>query len=412
MRVLILSNWFPPVQSGSSFYASSLAQALAARGHQPIVVTLDWGPTYAPPVGLPFPIYRLPVIKLPKLSLFYDLKLMGLAFTPANCRRLKALVEEHRPDILHHVNHIFDTTFLSTSVARTTGIPVIGSITTPIQHQNPRMQWIMNLVDRTTVGWFGVRRWDGIVSLDHTVHEYVGKLYGSEAQARSVVIPFGVRCESMSLYDAEPPPKSERPQILMVGHIHPFRNPVQMVRAMPSVLKAIPKARLVLAGRVDLGEPVRVAQELGLTADQVRFLGETPHDEVIRLIKASHVFASWVTGPYHSLGTAPMEAMLCQTPVINDLPENLFGEGKLRNGENIVLVDSRDPQSIANALVGLLEDENLRQRIGAMGRRFVLEHLSWDSIAAQMERFYSQILSKRGVKVHSETPSPCTMPFK
>jgi glycosyltransferase involved in cell wall biosynthesis len=274
------------------------------------------------------------------------------------------------------------------------------------------MQWIMNLVDRTTVGWFGVRRWDGIVSLDHTVHEYVGKLYGSQAQAASVVIPFGVRVECMSLYDSCSVVKSKHPQILMVGHIHPFRNPVQLVRAIPLVMKVVPGVRLVLAGRVDLQEPVRVARELGLTTDQVQFLGETPHEEIIRLMKTSHVFANWVTGPYRSLGTAPMEAMLCETPVMNDLPENLFGEGKLRNGENIVLVNSRDPQSIANALVGLLEDENLRQRIGSMGRRFVLEHLSWDSIAAQMERFYSQILSKRGVKVHSETPSPCTTPSK
>lgn len=405
MRVLIFSNWFPPIISGSSFYASSLAQALVARGIEVVVVTLDWGPANAPPSDLPFPIYRLPVIKIPKLSLFYNLEAMGFGCTLENHRRLKALVARHRPHILHHVNHIFDTTFLSANVARSTGVPLVGSITTPIQHQHPWAQRVMSLVDRNTVGRFGVRRWDGIVSLDYTAHAYVGRLYGARAQQRSVVIPFGVRLESMSLYGTHTPCRSDRPQVLMVGHIHPFRNPVQLVRAMPLVLQAVPQARLVLAGRVDLREPVRVAQALGLCEDQVRFLGETSHDEVVHLMKTSHVFASWATGPYPGLGTAPMEAMLCETPVINDLPENLFGEGKLRHGENIVLVDSRDPQSIADAIVQLLKNEALRRRIATMGRRFVLEHLSWDGIAAQMEQFYRRILAARGLRKRSLEPT-------
>jgi glycosyltransferase involved in cell wall biosynthesis len=405
MRVLICSNWFPPIRSGSSFYTSSLAQSLAARGNDVAVVTLDWGPASTPPTHFPFPIHRLPVIKIPKLSLFYNLEYMGFACTPGNHRRLKALVARHRPHILHHVNHIFDTTFLSASVAHSAGIPLVGSITTPIQHQNPYIQRFMEVADRNTVGRFGVRRWNGIVSLDYTVHEYVGRLYGAQAQERSVVIPFGARLESMSLYEKHAARRSERPQVLTVGHIHPFRNPVQLVRAMPLVLKVIPEARLVLAGRVDLREPVRMAQMLGLTEDQVQFLGETTHDEVVHLMKTSHVFASWTTGPYPGLGTAPMEAMLCETPVINDFPETLFGEGKLRNGENIVLVNSHDPQSIADAVIRLLKDEALRRRIGAMGRRFVLEQLSWDSIAAQMEQFYQRILAERWIRTNSLEPT-------
>ncbi len=395
MRILIFTNWFPPIISGSSYYASSLAQALTGRGHEVVVVTLDWGEADAPPADRPFPIHRLPIVKIPKLGVFYHLQRMGFSFTPANCRRLKRLIEQYRPQLLHHVNHIFDSTFLSTQVGHACGLPVVGSITTPIQHQNPWMQAVMGSVDRLTVGVFGVRRWDGIVSLDRTVHEYVGRLYGAKTQQRSVVIPFGVSLDSLSDYDAPGSQRSDRFQILMAGHIHPFRNPVQLVRAMPLILTAIPDCRLLLAGRIDLQEPVKAARELGLTSDQVQFLGATDHREVIRLMKASHVLANWLTGPYPSLGTAPMEAMLCGTPVISDLPENLFGEGKLRHGENILLVDSRDPPSIADTIIRLYQDPDLRQRIAVGGRRFVLEHLSWNAIAEQMEQFYERVLSGR-----------------
>ncbi|MGH9450302.1 MAG: glycosyltransferase family 4 protein [Terriglobia bacterium] len=410
MRILLFSNWFPPIVSGSSYYTSSLARALTARGHEAVVVTLDWGAEHPLPSDLPFPVYTLPGIKIPKLPMFYNLKLMGFACTPRNKRRLREIIRRHRIQVLHHVNHIFDSTLLTASAARAEGIPVVGSITTPIQHENPVKQWIMGVGDRATVGLFGVRRWDGVVSLDRQVHRYVGNLYGQRAQQRSVVIPFGVRWESMPLYDHDGTTRSVDPQILMVGHIHPFRNPTQLVRAMPLVLKALPAARLVLAGRVDLKEPVDVARNLGMTEAQVRFLGPTSHEQTVCLMKESHIFASWASARYKGLGTAPMEAMLCQTPVINDLPEDLFGEGKLKNGENIVLVDSRDPRSIAEAIIRLLSDDNLRQRIGAAGRRFVLENLGWEGIAEQMEHFYAQVLSRHALTIGKEVPPEIETP--
>jgi glycosyltransferase involved in cell wall biosynthesis len=131
----------------------------------------------------------------------------------------------------------------------------------------------------------------------------------------------------------------------------------------------------------------------------VQFLGPTEHAQTIQLLKTAHAFASWVTGPYPALGTAPMEAMLCETPVVNDQPENLFSEGKLKNGENIVLVNSRDLQSIAAALVRLLQDSACRQHIGSGGRRFVLEQLNWNTIAGQMEVFYRRVLREKGRNV-------------
>jgi len=396
MRILFVSNWFPPIQSGSSYYTSSLAQALAARGHDIKVVTFDWRQGHEPPTGLPFTVCRLPIIKLPQSALFYNLKLMGLAFTPGNIRRLKGIISEFRPQVLHHVNHIFDSTFLSTTVARSANVPIVGSITTPIQHQNSLRQRVMTFVDRLTVGRFGVKRWDAVVSLDSTVHRYIGDLYGRQTQERSVIIPFGVRKEMSEQYSNTGCERQGRPQIVFVGHIHPFRNPVQLINAMPLILEQVPDARLILAGRVDLNEPVKAARRLELTPAHVRFLGETRHSEVVNLMKTSHVFANWVTGPYPSLGTAPMEAMLCSTPVINDLPENLFGDKGLRNGHNIMLVNSREPRAIADAIVRLLRDEGLRQKIALAGKRFVLEHLNWDNIAIQMERLYGRVLEGKG----------------
>jgi glycosyltransferase involved in cell wall biosynthesis len=406
MRILLLSNWFPPILSGSSFYTASLAQALVARGHEPAVVTCDWGPDSTPARDLPYPVYRLPVCRLPKLKLLFSNSRMGLAWTPGNSRRLREIAVRHGSQLIHHVNHIFDSTFLSAGVAKKLGLPIVGSVTTPIQHESPLMQALMGVADRWTVGRFGVCRWDRVVCLDRVVKEYVRRQYGPRAAARSVLIPFGVRLDALSEYEQRGP-RAARPQILFVGHIHPFRNPTQLVRAMPLVLQAVPAARLLLAGREDLPGPRAAAAELGLTDDQVCFLGETAHADVVRLMRESHVFTSWATGLYRGLGTAPMEAMLCETPVVNDLPDGLFGPGLPRHGENILLVNSRDPRSVADALVRLLTDEDLRRRIGAAGRRFVLEHLSWDRIAAQMEQLYCTLLDRSAVPAGAGVTRAC-----
>src|SRR3989338_4527568 len=74
MRILMVSNWLPPIRSGSAYYTSSLAESLIARGHEVRVVTLDWQESYETKDDFPFPVYKLPVIRLPKLSLFYNLK--------------------------------------------------------------------------------------------------------------------------------------------------------------------------------------------------------------------------------------------------------------------------------------------------------------------------------------------------
>src|SRR5262249_16088446 len=132
---------------------------------------------------------------------------------------------------------------------------------------------------------------------DRGFSEYVARQSGSATASRSAVIPFAVRVESMAQYERRSQPRSDRPQILFVGHIHPFRNPVNLIRALALVAREIPDVRLVLAGRVDLQEPVAVARELGLTAEQVEFLGARPPEQGVELMQSSHGVESWTEGP-------------------------------------------------------------------------------------------------------------------
>lgn len=391
MRILIISSWYPPIQSGSSFYAENLALGLTKRGHEVSVVTTDWhlqSQLSKDQDGVI--VHYLPARVLPRLSFLLNLKIVPISCTPSNWRSLLSIVRKFEPDIIHQVNHIFDTVFLSALLARRTGIPLMCSVTTPVQHPNPILHRVMRLVDRIVIGKFVAPSWKRVICLDSEVLRYLRETYGEIVGSRGVVIAYGIRdgFHEMNIAGGDVR-KGNAPQIILVGHIHALRDPTNLVRAMPMIQRRFPDARMVFVGRIQLQRPVEVARWLGVESS-VKFLGEMPHVEIKKLLRSSHVFAGWASGPYRGLGTAAAETMLCGTPLVIDLPQNLFGNGMLKNWYNIVLINRDDVQDIAESIIRLLEDDELRTSVGKRGSEFVSNHMKWDRIAEQIERAYVQ----------------------
>jgi glycosyltransferase involved in cell wall biosynthesis len=392
MKILIVSSWYPPIQSGSSFYAEGIAMGLVKRGHSVVVVTTHWdSPEVRSYEQDGIQIHSLPAFVLPRMRFLLNLKIVPISYTPANIRRVLDIVREFKPDIIHQVNHIFDTVFLSALVAKRTKTPLACSITTPIQHPNPLIHRIMRFVDRGFIGRFAARRWNSVICLDREVLRYIQETYGKTIASRGVVIAYGIRenFTKAAIYESQNPEGSSY-QIVMVGHIHALRNPTNLVRALPMIQAHFPNARLVFAGRVQLQQPVLEAEKLGL-GKSIDFLGELSHDQINNLLHSSHVYAAWGSGVYTGLGTACIEAMLCGIPVVIDQPEDLFGDGDLKNWGNIVLVNRDDVDGIGESIIRLLGDDSVRRQIGINGREYVLKHLQWERIVEQVEQVYQRL---------------------
>src|SRR5262249_27356259 len=138
MKILIVSSWYPPVQSGSSLWAEALVAALRKRGHEVRVVTTQWSGMEREPEGRrPEIVYRLPAWAVPRHRFLLGLSIVPIAGSLANRRRMLEIVRAFQPDVIHQINHIFDTLFLTAYAARQTGTPLVGSITTPIQSTSP-----------------------------------------------------------------------------------------------------------------------------------------------------------------------------------------------------------------------------------------------------------------------------------
>ena len=390
MKILVVSSWYPPVRSGSSLWAESLVAALRKRGNDVRVVTTQWKGAEQEPEGHREEIvYRLPARRVPRNPLFLGLPNVPLAYGPANRRRMLEIVRDFQPDIIHQVNHIFDTVFLSAYAARKTGTALVGSITTPIQALGPVKHACMRLADLATCYQFGVRHWQRIVCSDSTQAQYVYDSYGSRAKDRVVThINVGVHDR---VSQSQRQDKASWPQLVMVGHVHEIRNPTNLIRAMPAILERLPDTRFDIAGRVQFSAPVTEVERLGL-GSAVRFLGEVPVEKVSELVSMAHVFVILHTCRYAGLSFTAIEAMQFGTPVVINAPEDLYGQGVIRDGENIVLVDRDDVENIAARIVRLLEDSQLCERIGRNGKQFVADYLNWDTCAEKTEQLYAELL--------------------
>ena len=94
MRVAIITESFPPDVNGVAHCVARVAELLAARGHQPLVIAPQPSRVRrsAREEKIPYPVVRVPAVPLPGYPGFR----LGLP-----CRRLRDALTEHRTEVVH-----------------------------------------------------------------------------------------------------------------------------------------------------------------------------------------------------------------------------------------------------------------------------------------------------------------------
>jgi phosphatidylinositol alpha-1,6-mannosyltransferase len=111
----------------------------------------------------------------------------------------------------------------------------------------------------------------------------------------------------------------------------------------------------------------------------VRWVGSVPSDRIGVYYNAADVLAMpAVTQPADGLNVCVLDAMSCAKPVVGS---NVAGNPlAIVDGLTGTIVPERSPAALANALATLADDSELRQRMGAAGRRRIDEELGWPAI--------------------------------
>jgi glycosyltransferase involved in cell wall biosynthesis len=176
-------------------------------------------------------------------------------------------------------------------------------------------------------------------------------------------------------------------------NLEPYRGYHIFMRALPQILKARPKARVLIvggdgasygrkpgpefAGRGESWKEIffnEVSTELDLS--RVHFLGKIPYGQYLSLLQLSTVHV-YLTYPF-VLSWSLLEAMSVGCAIVAS--DTAPVREVIRHNETGELVDFFDVQGLADRVIDLCHTPEERQRLGATARTFAIEHYDLDKI--------------------------------
>lgn len=174
-----------------------------------------------------------------------------------------------------------------------------------------------------------------------------------------------------------------------IAHMADHKGQIYLIRAANIVKEKYPDVRFVIVGDGELrGELEAEARKLGLDG-AVIFTGF--RKDVAGFLASFDIFAF----PSHleGLGTSLLDAMVMRKPIVSTtaggIPE------VVQDGVNGLLVPPKDHEALASAIINLIEDKELRQRLGDAGRKIVEDRFTEDKVVDGTLAVYKRILEKR-----------------
>ena len=417
-RVAFLVYRGNPRCGGQGVYTRHLTRELVALGHSVEVFSgppwpeLDEGVGFTAVRGLdlyrdPDP-FRIPArsefTSLADVSEFAVMMSAGFGEPLAYSMRIAKILARRRGDF----DIIHDDQCMGPGILKLhkQGWPLLETLHHPItvdrsialDHAETRWQRF------TTRRWFGflrmqvrvVKQLPAVLTVSHNSKIDINAQMGV-ALGRLTVVPVGVDQDVFKPYDDVVKKKGR----LMVTS----SSDVPMKGLVP-LLEAIAKLRverdidLIVIGQPQpKGRVAMALDRLGLT-DIVTTISGVSDEELARLYGEAEI--AIVPSLYEGFSLPAIEAMSCGVPVVattgGALPE-VVGT----SGETGLLVEPNNPEALVAAIGQLLDDAELRERLGANGRRRVMERFTWKVTARGTAACYDAILKGR--------PLPDSMSF-
>ncbi len=187
------------------------------------------------------------------------------------------------------------------------------------------------------------------------------------------------------------------PVVGFVGRQDPEKGVVKLLHAMRIVWEWNHEVRLVLAGtRLPRSNKVDATVEGLPECERQRIvrINDFPEEEKASIYDAFDVFALPSTA--ESFGISYLEAWMCGKPVIGARigPTQCV----INEGVDGLLVDPTDPDDIARAIIELLSDSHMRERMGRSGHAKTIAQFTWDRVTDNIEKLYLDLLASKVTK--------------
>lgn len=309
--------------------------------------------------------------------------LSSIAGTPYPIlRNVSRYIKMANPDIVHTNSHLFLSSHRAVQASHVMGIPSVVTVHGVMVKRGLVLDVLQRIYLRT-VARLLFEKVSAVICLTRSDAESVARIVGGDGKI--FVVPNGVDTELF-----KPVSVKDSNLITWVGRFVPEKGLVYFLRAMRMVVEEHGDVRFVLVGDGPLrAELVKLVDKLGLTG-RVDFVGSIGRVDVAELLSKSSIFV--FPSLREGLPLSVLEAMACGVPVVgSDIPGV---NDVVKHGENGFLVLPRDSKGLAESVLALLDDDDLRRRFGEEARKVIVDDYGWDIVLGKIEKIYNETTEK------------------
>lgn len=386
-RIIFLQN-FPLWGCGSGTYVRELAMEINKNPNVKTAIVCPESQEKIPsikmyPLDLPFPVAFSGHPEWPVCRLYKDLspKEITDVFKSFLTSVVRA-VEDFKPTVIH-VQHISFMLWVANFIKLLYGINfVVTAHGTGVGTALENKIYISPSQD-------ALKRAKKIVSVSRDTKNRMLKVFGKDFYHKTRIIPGGINIEKI-------PPERKiktinkrydlkgKKVILFSGKLTPQKGVDYLVKAAKDI-----NGDIYIIGEGPEKEKLENLK-YKLKLENVHFLGymgDTRKGELEEFYYRADVFVApsiWD----EPLGLVILEAMAAKTPVIASKKGGI--PSAVKDGHNGFLIRAKNSKQIAEACNKLLENEELREKMGENARETVEEKFTWQKIAKKYMRIYKE----------------------
>lgn len=375
MNILLINNEFPPIGGGGSTVTKYALRYLTQAGHQVTLLTSRWRNLPAEEEIEGARVIRIPTIRrYQDFCAQWELVIFGLS----------ALCYAFAFTLVHRVNFIqayfaVPAGFVAWIISYLQGIPYgvyFGG--SDIPHANPsRYQGIYPIITPLLKAIWRRAAFRTVCSA-----ELVVLAKKADPSSEFMLIPNGVETARFCPIDRPP---NAKVKILFIGRLIPRKGFQRVVAALPTLRQLAGRPFTVEVVGSGAARPTldSLAEELKVT-DLIQYVGLVPYDQLEQSYQYADIFV--LTSLSEGMPSVILEAMGCGLPII---ASDVGGNNEIvKEGVNGFLVKGDDVARLATHLAALVNDEQLRHRLGQASRALSL-HYDWHHIMDQYLALYA-----------------------
>jgi len=371
MHIVRIRHLFYPDMPRDYFYELSTRQVW--QGHEVDVLTWSKSGKFSEEkVNEGFTVHRLCGLNFSLFGMVQD-----YPYLPGLPTKLEML----KPDVVHAESHLFLSTVQAVNMSKKLGLPCVVTVHGVFADRGFAINFAQEAYLRT-LGLEVFKNADRIICLTRSDAEEIAGFGCPLNKIR--LVPNAVDSEFF-----KPGDEREDNLIVWVGRFVPEKGVEYLVEAARILVDKHRDVKFLLIGYGPLKTKIiRLVYNYGLLGKSVHFVGPLSREEIAKILSKATVFV--FPSLREGLPLSVLEAMACSLPVVgSDIPGV---NDVVMHGENGFLVPPKEAKALANGILVLLNDGNIRRSFGKNARQLIVEKYEWNIVINKIEKVYNEAI--------------------